>query len=34
MLGIINGEVYDPQNGINGEIRDLWIEGGKVVFQR
>lgn len=31
MLGIINGEVYDPQNGINGEIRDVWIEDGKIV---
>jgi formylmethanofuran dehydrogenase subunit A len=31
MLGIINGEVYDPQNGINGQVRDLWIEDGKIV---
>ncbi|MCR4406333.1 MAG: formylmethanofuran dehydrogenase subunit A [Anaerolineae bacterium] len=31
MLGIINGEVYDPQNGINGEIRDIWIKDGKIV---
>ena len=31
MLGIINGEVYDPQNGINGEVRDIWIENGKIV---
>ena len=31
MLGIVNGEVYDPQNGINGEIRDVWIEGGKII---
>jgi formylmethanofuran dehydrogenase subunit A len=23
--------VYDPANGVNGEVRDLWIEGGKVV---
>ena len=31
MLGIINGEVYDPQNGINGQVGDIWVEGGKVV---
>jgi formylmethanofuran dehydrogenase subunit A len=31
MLGIINGEVYDPQNGIDGEVRDIWIEDGKVI---
>jgi formylmethanofuran dehydrogenase subunit A len=31
MLGIINGEVYDPQNGINGQVHDIWIEDGKVV---
>jgi len=31
MLGIINGEVYDPQNGINGEVRDIWIKDGKIV---
>jgi len=31
MIGIINGEVYDPQNGINGEVRDIWIEDGKIV---
>ena len=22
MLGIVNGKVYDPQNGINGKVRD------------
>jgi formylmethanofuran dehydrogenase subunit A len=31
MIGIINGEVYDPQNGINGQVRDIWIEDGKIV---
>lgn len=31
MLGIINGTVYDPANGINGEVRNIWIEGGKIV---
>jgi formylmethanofuran dehydrogenase subunit A len=31
MLGIVNGEVYDPQNGINGKVQDVWIEGAKIV---
>ncbi|MDY7042255.1 MAG: amidohydrolase family protein, partial [Chloroflexota bacterium] len=31
MVGIVNGEVYDPQNGINGEVCDIWIEDGKIV---
>jgi len=28
---IKNGTVYDPQNGINGERMDLFLEGGRVV---
>jgi formylmethanofuran dehydrogenase subunit A len=31
VLGIVGGEVYDPQNGIDGKARDIWIEGGKIV---
>ena len=31
MLGIVNGEVYDPQNEINGGVRDIWIKDGKIV---
>jgi len=31
MLRIINGEVYDPVNNINGEVRDICIEDGKIV---
>ena len=31
MLGILNGEVYDPQNGINGQVRDIWIRDGQIV---
>ncbi len=31
MLKIINGEVYDPANGINGEVRDICIEDGQIV---
>jgi len=30
-IKISGGTVYDPANGIDGEIRDLWIEGGKMV---
>ncbi|HET89658.1 MAG TPA: formylmethanofuran dehydrogenase subunit A, partial [Chloroflexi bacterium] len=31
MLGIVNGTVYDPPNGINGEVRDIWIKDGRIV---
>ncbi len=31
MLRITNGRVYDPANNINGEVRDICIQGGKVV---
>ncbi len=31
MLRIANGRVYDPTNGIDGEVRDVWIEDGKIV---
>src|SRR5262249_34663329 len=31
LLKIANGTVYDPANGIDGEVRDLWIRDGKVV---
>ena len=31
MLGILNGEVYDPLNGVNGEIRDVWVKDGQIV---
>jgi formylmethanofuran dehydrogenase subunit A len=30
-LRIIRGEVYDPANGINGEVRDVCIEDGRIV---
>ena len=33
MLRIINGEVYDPINGINGEVRDLCICDGRIVSE-
>jgi formylmethanofuran dehydrogenase subunit A len=31
MLRIINGQVYDPVNGIQGEIKDLYIDGDRVI---
>jgi len=31
MLGILNGQVYDPINEVNGEIRDIWVKDGQVV---
>ncbi len=30
-LLIRGGQVYDPQHGIDGEVRDLWVQGGKIV---
>ena len=30
-LRIVNGRVYDPINGVDGEVREICIEGGKVV---
>ena len=29
MLRITGGKVYDPANGINGEIRDLYVQDGR-----
>ena len=31
MLRIAQGRVYDPANGIDGEVRDICLDGGKVV---
>lgn len=31
MLKIINGQVYDPINGVSGEIKDIFIDKGKIV---
>lgn len=28
---IAGGYVYDPLNGVDGQVRDLWIQGGKIV---
>ena len=31
MLRIANGRVYDPANGVDGEVRDVCVAGGKIV---
>src|SRR5688572_7979275 len=31
LIKISQGAVYDPANGVDGEVRDLWISGGKMV---
>ena len=31
LLCVSGGTVYDPANGIDGEVRDLWIENGRIV---
>ncbi|MEQ9070607.1 MAG: amidohydrolase family protein [Gimesia chilikensis] len=31
LFRIKNGTVYDPANGVNGEVRDLWIQDGKII---
>ena len=33
MLRIVNGRVFDPQNGIRGEIREVWLHDGKIVAE-
>ena len=30
-LCVKGGTVYDPKNGVDGEVKDIWIESGKVV---
>ncbi len=31
LLCVKSGVVYDPQNGIEGEIRDLWMQDGRII---
>ncbi|WP_347489835.1 formylmethanofuran dehydrogenase subunit A [Desulfoscipio sp. XC116] len=30
MLKIVNGRIYDPINGVKGEVRDIYVENGKI----
>jgi formylmethanofuran dehydrogenase subunit A len=31
LLLIRNGTIHDPANGVDGSVRDIWIENGKVI---
>ena len=31
LFKIAGGYVYDPANGVDGQVKDLWIEGGRIV---
>ena len=31
LLCIKSGTLYDPKNGVDGEVRDVWIENGRVI---
>ena len=31
MLGILNGQVYDPLNKIDAEEQDIWVKQGRIV---
>lgn len=31
MLKIVNGQVYDPLNGVRGEVKDIFVKDGKIV---
>ena len=31
LLKISGGTVYDPANGVDGQVRDIWIDGDKIV---
>ncbi len=31
MLKIINGQVYDPANGVDGEVKDVYVKDGRIV---
>ncbi|MGI9403789.1 MAG: formylmethanofuran dehydrogenase subunit A, partial [Hyphomicrobium sp.] len=31
LIKLSGGKVYDPANSVNGEVRDLFVNGGKIV---
>ncbi len=31
LLRVSNGRVYDPKNNIDGEVRDIWVQDGRVI---
>ena len=30
-MRIVNGKVYDPKNNIDGEVKEICIQDGKIV---
>ena len=30
-LHIVNGQIYDPKNDIDGDVRELCVQDGKIV---
>ncbi|MBS0270748.1 MAG: formylmethanofuran dehydrogenase subunit A, partial [Proteobacteria bacterium] len=31
LIKLTGGKVYDPANGVDGEVRDIFIENGRIV---
>ncbi len=31
LIKLTGGKVYDPANGVDGEVRDIFIEDGRIV---
>jgi formylmethanofuran dehydrogenase subunit A len=31
LIKLLGGKVYDPANNVSGEVRDIYVEGGKIV---
>lgn len=31
LFKVAGGTVYDPKNGIDGEVRDIWIQDGRII---
>ena len=31
LIKLSGGKVYDPANSVNGEVRDVYVNGGKIV---
>jgi formylmethanofuran dehydrogenase subunit A len=33
MLKITGGRVYDPVHSVDGEVRDIWVDGGRIIAE-
>ena len=31
---LTGGKIYDPANGVSGEVRDIYVEDGKIVVMK